>query len=34
VLLTDQKLLDGSARLALQVEPRFDKYIFIERGPV
>ncbi len=28
-----QKLLDGSARLALQVEPRFDKYIFIERSP-
>lgn len=27
-----QKLLDGSARLALQVEPRFDKYIFIERS--
>jgi three-Cys-motif partner protein len=28
-----QKLLDGSARLALQVDPRFDKYIFIERSP-
>lgn len=28
-----QKLLDGSAKLALQVEPRFDKYIFIERSP-
>src|SRR5690606_33767071 len=28
-----QQLLDGSARLALQVEPRFDKYIFIERRP-
>lgn len=28
-----QNLLDGSARLALQVEPRFDKYIFIERSP-
>lgn len=28
-----QRLLDGSARLALQVEPRFDKYIFIERSP-
>jgi three-Cys-motif partner protein len=28
-----QKLRDGSARLALQVEPRFDKYIFIERSP-
>jgi three-Cys-motif partner protein len=27
-----QKLLDGSAKLALQVEPRFDKYIFIERS--
>lgn len=26
-----QKLLDGSARLALKTEPRFDKYIFIER---
>jgi three-Cys-motif partner protein len=28
-----QSLLDGSARLALQTEPRFDKYIFIERSP-
>lgn len=28
-----QKLLDGSARRALQVEPHFDKYIFIERSP-
>lgn len=28
-----QKLLDGSAKLALQIEPRFDKYIFIERSP-
>jgi three-Cys-motif partner protein len=28
-----QKLLDGSAKRALQVEPRFDKYIFIERSP-
>jgi three-Cys-motif partner protein len=28
-----QKLLDGSAKLALQVTPRFDKYIFIERSP-
>lgn len=28
-----QKLLDGSAKLALQLEPRFDKYIFIERSP-
>jgi three-Cys-motif partner protein len=27
-----QKLLDGSARLALQTRPRFDKYIFIERS--
>jgi len=27
-----QKLLDGSARLALQVAPRFDKYIFIEQS--
>jgi three-Cys-motif partner protein len=27
-----QDLLDGSARLALQVEPRFDKYIFIEQN--
>lgn len=27
-----QALLDGSARLALQVSPRFDKYIFIERS--
>jgi len=27
-----QKLLDGSARLALRVEPRFDRYIFIERN--
>jgi three-Cys-motif partner protein len=27
-----QKLLDGSAKLALQVEPRFEKYIFIERS--
>lgn len=26
-----QGLLDGSARLALKTEPRFDKYIFIER---
>ena len=26
-----QELLDGSARLALKVEPRFDRYIFIER---
>jgi three-Cys-motif partner protein len=28
-----QKLLDGSAKRALQVEPRFDRYIFIERSP-
>ena len=28
-----QKLLDGSAKLALRVEPRFDRYIFIERSP-
>jgi three-Cys-motif partner protein len=27
-----QDLLDGSARIALRVEPRFDKYIFIERS--
>jgi three-Cys-motif partner protein len=27
-----QALLDGSARLALQTVPRFDKYIFIERN--
>ena len=27
-----QALLDGSARLALRTEPRFDKYIFIERS--
>lgn len=27
-----QSLLDGSARIALQTEPRFDKYIFIERS--
>ena len=26
-----QELLDGSARLALKTEPRFDSYIFIER---
>lgn len=26
-----QALLDGSARLALKTEPRFDRYIFIER---
>lgn len=28
-----QELLDGSARLALKNEPRFDRYIFIERSP-
>jgi len=27
-----QALLEGSTRLALQVEPRFDRYIFIERS--
>ena len=26
-----QGLLEGSARLALEIEPRFDRYIFIER---
>jgi three-Cys-motif partner protein len=26
-----QQFLDGSARIALQVRPKFDKYIFIER---
>lgn len=26
-------LLDGSARIALEVEPRFDRYIFIEKSP-
>jgi three-Cys-motif partner protein len=26
-----QQFLDGSARIALQVHPRFDKYIFIDR---
>src|SRR6266542_3056540 len=26
-----QRFLDGSARIALQVRPRFTKYIFIER---
>lgn len=38
-LLTDeivkkdtQKLLDGSARIALKTNPRFDKYIFIENN--
>jgi len=28
-----QSLLDGSARLALKTQPRFDRYIFIERSP-
>ncbi len=28
-----QTLLDGSARLALKIEPRFDRYIFVERDP-
>jgi three-Cys-motif partner protein len=27
-----QELLDGSARLALKTEPRFDSYVFIERS--
>ena len=27
-----QKLLDGSARLALRTQPRFDRYIFIEQN--
>ena len=27
-----QELLDGSARLALKTEPRFDPYVFIERS--
>jgi three-Cys-motif partner protein len=27
-----QQLLDGSARLALKIRPRFDRYIFIERN--
>src|SRR5262249_35655351 len=27
-----QKFLDGSARIALQVKPRFHKYIFIEKS--
>ena len=26
-----QEFLDGSARIALQVEPRFQKYILIEK---
>ncbi len=28
-----QQLLAGSAKMALQVEPRFDRYIFIEKDP-
>lgn len=28
-----QSFLDGSARLALKIEPQFDRYIFIERRP-
>jgi len=28
-----QKYLDGSARIALQIEPAFTKYIFIEQNP-
>ena len=28
-----QSLLDGSARIALRTQPRFDKYIFIDRSP-
>lgn len=28
-----QSFLDGSARIALRVTPRFDRYIFIERDP-
>ena len=28
-----QELLEGSARIALQVQPRFDRYIFIEKNP-
>lgn len=27
------EFLDGSARIALQVEPRFHKYIFVEKDP-
>ena len=27
-----QELLDGSARLALKTEPRFDRYVFVERS--
>jgi three-Cys-motif partner protein len=28
-----QEFMDGSARMALQVEPRFHRYIFIEKNP-
>ncbi len=28
-----QEFLDGSARLALKTEPRFDRYVFVERNP-
>jgi len=28
-----QAFLDGSARLALQVQPPFDQYLFVERSP-
>lgn len=28
-----QRLLDGSARIALQTDPHFDGYVFIERNP-
>ena len=28
-----QDLLEGSARLALRTEPRFDRYVFIDRSP-
>jgi three-Cys-motif partner protein len=28
-----QRFLEGSARIALQIEPRFGKYIFIEKSP-
>jgi three-Cys-motif partner protein len=28
-----QELIEGSAKLALRTEPRFDKYIFVERNP-
>jgi three-Cys-motif partner protein len=28
------RFLDGSSRIALQIEPRFHKYIFIEKDPI